>query len=178
MSQWSTEPPAPRDFAAVRLHRVPCSGILQGICTSEVVLGRRTHWDNWRTQPCPGPECVLCRDGDPGRWHGWLSLFSQAAQRQCVVQLTDLAAQAVNEAKLNFGKLRGLLLGFSRVAKRPNARIIVDARNLPVPIEQLPIGIDIRKYMQLIWDGGAGLEPYNRVTAAYGEATKREQPEP
>jgi len=131
--------------------RVPTSGGIQGIVTSEHVLGRYTHWDAYRTVPCTDNDCTLCREGNPKRWQGYISVMNQLNQRQVVLQVTPLAAQALAEAKLQYGKLRGLLALFSRIAKRPNARIHVETRQLPQPILDLPPGVDIPRYMAVIW---------------------------
>lgn len=151
MTTWSNIPPDPRDFANIRLVRVPASGAILGIVTSNDIEGCWTHWDKYRTQPCPGEDCPLCRDGQPRRWQGWLSLVSQVTERQIVVQVSPLAAQTLGEIRTKYGKLRGLLVEFTRAAKRPNARIIVEARQLPKPPAHLPPPVNIQKYMELIW---------------------------
>ena len=152
MTTWSTELPEPRDFANIRLMRVPANGTILGVLTSHEIHGCRTHWDRYRTQPCPGEhDCPLCLAGTPWRWQGWLSLLSQISDRQIVVQVSPLAAQALNEIRQKYGHLRGLLTQFSRATKRPNGRIIVEARQLPKPIENLPPPVDIQHYMEMIW---------------------------
>lgn len=156
--EWTSVPPAPGDFAAVRLHRVPTAGSITGIITSTQIYGCWTHWDSYRTQPCPGPDCKLCKDGNPGRWHCWISIYSQMYGRQAVVQLTALAAQSLLQQCERYPSMRGVLVNFSRSAKRPNARIIVETRQLSQPIDALPAEIDIPKYMGLIWQASKHLD--------------------
>lgn len=163
--QWSAEPPAARDFAAIRLMRVPTVGSIQGIATAECVMGTNTHWANSRTVPCDETGCALCRDGHPRRWHGYLDIYDQLTQRQTVVQVTDLGAQQLHAISQKYGTLRGLLLSFSRIAKRPNARIQVDARQIPQAISDLPAPVNIPAYMSVIWQtSGDTLEPTHRPT--------------
>jgi hypothetical protein len=158
MPLWSTTPPDPHEFATIRLMRVPQSGSLLGLITSEEVLGCYTHWDTYRTQPCPGDGCPLCLDGQPKRWQGYLSLQSQSTQKQVVVQITALAAQQLQQEKARYGHIRGLLADFSRVAKRPNARILVQCRQLPQPPLDLVQPVNIPKYMALIWQSNGELK--------------------
>lgn len=158
MPAWSSQLPEPRTYAEIRLIRVPTGGLLQGIITSEEVLGCPTHWDNFRTQPCDGPDCELCKKGKPSRWQGYISLFNQLNGHQCVVQLTDLAAQQLDQFRRRYGHIRGLLAAFSRVAKRPNARIQVETRELPTPVPNLPGAVDIKAYMAMIWQTEGALE--------------------
>jgi hypothetical protein len=155
---WTNHAPAPRDFALVRLVRVPCTGIIQGIITAEDYLGCYTHWDKYRTQPCTGNGCPYDKAGVPRRWQGYIDIYGQLTERQIVIQITPLAAQALDAAKKHYGYLRGLLVAFDRVAKRPNARIQVATRQLPQPFPQLPTPIDIRKYMALIWQSDQAFE--------------------
>jgi len=150
-------PPEPREFAAIRLVRVPTTGILQGIVTSHDVIGCWTHWDSYRTQPCPGENCDLCRKGHPRRWQGYFSVYSDLTRRQAVIQITPIAAQTLRAAKEQYGYLRGLLVGLSRIAKRPNARIAIETRQLPQPPADLPEAVDIPKYMSLIWQTNGDL---------------------
>ena len=154
---WTNRAPEPREFALIRLVRVPCTGTIQGVITAEEYLGCYTHWDTYRTQPCPGHDCPSCRDGRPARWQGYIDIYGQLTERQFVVQITPLAAQALDEARTHYGKLRGLLVNFDRVAKRPNARINVGTRQLPQPFPNLPQPVDIRKYMALIWQSNGDL---------------------
>lgn len=156
-TDWTNHAPSPREFALIRLIRVPTSGCVTGICTAREYLGCYTHWDTHRTQPCPGKNCPHCREGKPARWQGYLDIYGQLTERQFVIQITPLAAQALDQAKNHYGFLRGLLLQFDRVAKRPNARINVGTRQLPQPFPNLPDPVDIKKYMALIWQSTGDL---------------------
>ena len=155
---WTNQAPDPREFALIRLVRVPCAGVLQGILTAEEYLGTNTHWDTYRTQPCPGADCKLCHEGKPFRWQGYIDVFGQLSERQIVIQITPLAAQALDEARRRYGYLRGLLASFERVAKRPNARIVIETRQLTQPHPRLPPPVDIRKYMSLIWQSNGEMQ--------------------
>jgi len=157
MSIWSSAAPDPREFATIRLIRVPTSGGVTGLITANEVIGCYTHWDTYRTQPCPGDGCPLCLDGQPKRWQGYLSLQSQTTQRQVVLQITALAAQQLHQEKVRYGYIRGLLAEFSRAAKRPNGRILVQCRQLPNAPTDLSEPVNIPKYMALIWQSNGDL---------------------
>lgn len=157
MSFWTTKAPDPREFATIRLMRVPTAGAILGVITSEEVLGCYTHWDTYRTQPCPGNGCPLCLQGQPKRWQGYISIQDQTTQKQAVIQLTALAAQQLEQERARYGHLRGLLTQFSRAAKRPNGRILVQCRQLPNPPTDLDPPVNIPKYMALIWQSNGDL---------------------
>lgn len=170
MPSWSNVAPEPRDFANIRLMRVPAKGNLLGIITSEEVIGCYTHWDKSRTQPCPDKTCTKCHEGIPRRWQAWISLVSQVTDRQIVVQVSPLAHQALDEARAKYGYLRGLLCQLSRQAPRENARIIVDTRQLPKPPDGLPPPVDIQRYMENIWQEKQHLARSADYTAKIGKA--------
>ncbi len=162
MSQWTEEIPDPKDFAAIRLIRVPTAGTITGLITSPNIIGCWTHWDAYRTQPCPGLEpppnpephwqpCRLCKDAQPRRWHAWISLYLEVQSRQIVLQLPTLAATNLRDARAQYGYLRGLVAAFSRQHKRPNSRILVETRPLLRPQTFVPEPVDIKRYMSLIW---------------------------
>lgn len=151
MPTWTSKAPDPRDFANIRLVRVPATAAITGIVTSHTYLGCYTHWDSYRTQPCGEESCKLCKEGQPRRWQCYFSIMGQASRRQIVVQLTPLAAQSLDEAIERYGSLRGLLINLTRANRRPNSRIIVETRALPMPDPNLPEGVDIKRYMELIW---------------------------
>jgi len=157
MTIWESKPPENREYAAVRLMRVPMTGTITGIVTSAAYVGCYTHWDAYRTQPCEGPKCQLCLEGKPRRWQAYLSLMSQTTKRQIVLQITPLCAEALDAEIKRYGYLRGLLAAFGRVAKRPNARVYAEIRQLPDPYPDLPEGVDIRKYMSMIWQSNGDL---------------------
>jgi hypothetical protein len=84
-------------------------------------------------------------------------MMNQMTHRQHVVQVTPLAKKALDEAKQQYGHLRGLLILFGRIAKRNNARITVETRQLTQPVPNLLQPVDIPRYMALIWQSNGDL---------------------
>jgi len=162
MSDWDNAVPPQRDYATIQLMRVPNSARLLGIAINTLLQGRTTHWDGRRTGPCPGTTCPMCRDGHIGRWHAYVPLFNQSSGKIFVVQLTALAAGALQEEAQRYKTLRGLLLQISRVKPRDNARILIEARALPVLPHDLPDPIDIPRFMASVWNSKPGFPDHNR----------------
>jgi hypothetical protein len=135
--------------------RVPTSNRLIGIALNHTLDITTTHWDGRRTGPCTGANCPHCRNGHPGRIHAFVPLYSQSSGKIAVIQLTDIAAGALQEEARRYKGLRGLLLQISRVQPRDNARILIEARKLPVDPPDLPEPIDVRRFMASIWNSNA-----------------------
>lgn len=152
MAQWSNEVPTQREYASIQLMRVPTTNRILGITINHTLDVTTTHWDGRRTGPCTGANCPQCRDGHPGRVHAFVPIYGQASQRIVVVQLTDLAAGILQEEARHYKALRGLLLAIYRAKPRDNARIILDVRKLPVDPPDLPEPIDVRRFMESIWN--------------------------
>jgi len=152
MDDWTTERPEPREFAAIPLIRVPPAGLIVGTITSLEVLSRNTHFAQHRTQPCPGDDCPHCLAGYSKRPHSYLSFVNRANNRQYVLELTGLAADAVFEAAKRYGHLRGLDFQAQRKQKRPNGRVEVALCPCPAGEERLPPPVDIRKFMAMLWN--------------------------
>ena len=153
MAQWTSDVPADREYASIQLIRVPPVQKLVGISINQLILGCPTHWDGRRTSACVGTGCPHCRDGHAGRWHAYVPIYNQASGHIAVVQLTKLAAGSLHEEALRYGALRGLLLQIYRAKPRDNGRILLDARKLPHEPADLPAPIDVKAFMESIWNG-------------------------
>jgi hypothetical protein len=109
-NNWQNRPPEPTEFAGIRLVRVGPGKSIEAIITCDHLIGANTHFAHRRTQPCTGPDCSLCRDAVPARWHGYLSIWSTRNRSQAVLELTALAAVPVADYDDRKGGLRGALI--------------------------------------------------------------------
>lgn len=154
MHDWSNQPPRSREFAGVALTRVPASGPLAGIITSEDLLGKPTHWTKGRTLPCTGPDCPHCKEQCPKRWHAYISYLELVTRKHAVLEITALAAEQLKNALIVKGFLRGLEFQAVRRAHRPNGPITFLFRVAPEGIAALPPPIDVRRFMAVLWNMG------------------------
>lgn len=157
MPIWQDEPPQPHEFGGVRLLRVPPRGWTHGTITSHRLIGTYTHFSSRRTQPCSGPTCSLCAEGQPPRWHGYLSILSSSSARHLVLELTALAAQPVAEYQKRHGSLRGATIKAERAGNRPNSPVHVEVTPADTDLRTLPAEVHIRRYLATIW--GIELDP-------------------
>jgi len=152
MTTWTSNIPAHHEYSTIQLLRVPAATKLLGITINRTLEGCITHWDGRRTSACPGDECPIHRAGHAGRWHAYVPIWGQTSGKIAVIQLTALAAGALQEEAQRWGTLRGLLIQISRVKPRDNARIVIEARKLPTEPLDLPQPIDVQRFMDAIWN--------------------------
>ena len=148
---WQNRPPAPTEFAGVRLYRVPPGKSVEAIITCEHMIGAVTHFAHRRTQPCTGPDCSLCIDGVPGRWHGYLSVWSTRNRTQHVLELTALAAFPVAKYDDRQSSLRGATINASRMGNRPNSPVTCSIAPTDLDLRTLPRAINLERFLMTLW---------------------------
>ena len=149
---WKNEPPAPTEFAGVRLLRVGTGKVADAIVTSDILIGRDTHYWKRRTNPCTGPDCPCCLDAVPARWHGYLSVLSTHSRTHFVLELTALAAVPVAEYAKRKGSLRGALIHAARLGNKPNSPVNVQISGSDADLRTLPHGINLKRFLCTIWN--------------------------
>jgi hypothetical protein len=152
MDHWINRPPTPTEFAGIRLVRVPPNKTIEAIATSETLIGCNTHFAHRRTQPCNGPDCSLCLDGVPARWHGYISIFSTRSRTHAVLELTSLAAQPIADYQDRHGTLRGAQITATRIGNRPNAPVSVSICPCDVDLRTLPRPVCLQKFLTVLWN--------------------------
>jgi len=149
---WKNEPPAPTEFAGIRLGRVQAGRDYEAIITSDAMVGRDTHYWKRRTTPCTGPDCPCCLDGTPARWHGYLSVLSTRSRTHHVLELTALAAVPVAEYARRKGSLRGALIQARRLGNRPNSPVNLTCSASDADLRTLPRGVNLKRFLCTIWN--------------------------
>lgn len=148
---WINRPPAPTEFAGIRLGRVQPGRDFEGIVTCEHLVGANTHFAKRRTQPCTGPDCPWCADAIPAHWHGYLSVWSTRHRTQHVLELTALAAVSVADYDDKKGSLRGAMILARRTGNRPNSPVSVTISATDSDLRLLPRGVNVKKFLCTLW---------------------------
>jgi hypothetical protein len=151
MENWKNRPPAPNEFGGIRLLRVPKAKTLELLITSDHLIGCDTHFSHRRTIPCTGPNCPLCLDGSPARWHGYVSICSTRQNAQAVLELTALAAQPVIDYQDRHGSLRGARLKAMRVGNHDNSPVNCSLEPSDVDLRTLPAAVHLENFLTVIW---------------------------
>jgi hypothetical protein len=151
MDNWKNRPPQPNEFGGVRLLRVPKGKTLDLLITSDTLIGCDTHFSHRRTIPCTGPNCPMCLDGQPARWHGYVSICSTRQTAQAVLELTALAAQPVIDYQDRHGSLRGARLTASRVGNHENSPVHCSLTPSDTDLRQLPSAVHLENFLSVIW---------------------------
>lgn len=151
MDDWINRPPAPTEFAGIRLIRVATAKTLEAIITCDHLVGRNTHFAKRRTQPCTGPDCPWCADATPAHWHGYLSVLSTRNRTQLVLELTALAAGPVADYDDKKGSLRGAMLVAQRTGNRPNSPVQATISPSDADLRTLPRSVNLKKFLCALW---------------------------
>jgi hypothetical protein len=178
MDNWTDQPPAPTQFAGIRLIRVPPGKTIEGLITSTHLVGRDTHFAHRRTQPCTGPDCSLCADAVPARWHGFIGIWSTRSRTQAVLELTALAAAPVADYAARHGSLRGATIQATRAGNRPNSPVTVTIAPTDTDLRQLPREIAIKRFLCLLWSIDEPCEPEQNDPTPEPNIRKNRQPDP
>lgn len=149
---WSDRPPAPTEFAGLRLIRVAAGSRAAGICLSQNLIGCYTHYTRRRTIPCEGAGCQFCEDSGPPRWHGYVALQSLANKTVAVLELTALAAVPLADYLDRQGTLRGARIDATRTGSRANAPVTATVQPADIDLRQLPREPNVRRFLEILWD--------------------------
>lgn len=149
---WENDPPAPTEFAGLRLIRVGTARELECVITSDALTGRQTHFWKRRTTPCTGPDCPACIDAVPARWHGYVSAISSRTKAQFVLELTALAAHPIAEYLKRKGTLRGAMLVARRIGSKPNSPVTCVISPCDCDLRTLPRAVHMKKFLCTVWN--------------------------
>ena len=151
MNDWDDNPPAPTEFAGIRLIRVPKGQVLVGIITSPTLVGRYTHFVRRRTIPHYDVDCQECLTGSEPRWHGYISIWSPTGHAHSVLELTALAAAPVKDFQDRHGSLRGAEIHAQRMGNAPNSPVQTRLDAADHDLRRIPQPVDLRAFLCTIW---------------------------
>jgi hypothetical protein len=149
---WSPEPPTERSSISIELRRCPARGKLTAIILSDFALWTQTHYFHGRTQPCGGQACEACAQGAARRTVGYVAVMAPATGERFLLQLTDLAAEAINARMATHRTLRGALLEQERPDGRKNGRVRTRIGSPKKEWADLPPTPLVAKIMAQIWE--------------------------
>jgi len=152
MPKWSNTPPPEADHAAFRILRTPADQILEGIVTSNEVLGCPTHYWHNRTIPCEGEaDCPACQAGHSWRWHGYLAFVLTPGHEHALFEFTAVASDTFASFHATYGSLRACRFTARRPSNRPNGRVVITCRRLDEHTLGLPQPPDVQRILCHIW---------------------------
>jgi hypothetical protein len=136
---------------ALPLVRTPPRGILRLMATGHELTGTYIHWYAGRSQPCRGDQCKACLEGTPARWMAYLPGRIADGPRHAIVEIPRLAAQIIQDWQQENGSLRGAILEFTRLSKRPNGRVSVSVARPDTERDDLPPPPDMPRCLATLW---------------------------
>lgn len=156
MPQYSrTVPDHPRG-PALPIRRTPAQRPLDGIVTSDDLIGCYTHFYKGSTIPCEGDNCKAHAEGIPFRWHAYFSAVETKTNLHFLMEVTALAAKHFTDYRDLQGTLRGCMFRTERWNRRPNGRILVQTKKANLDDRLLPSAPDLEKCLAVLWSLPAG----------------------
>lgn len=162
---WTDAPNDPSRPPTLRLIRTPADRQIELLPTTSRPLGTFTHYHLRRTIPCIAlPDCELCREGIPYRWHGYIAALLLPQREHVIFEYTAPHAQTLREYLEQFQSLRGAQITARRIAPYPNARITITVRPAGPNAPALPPEPNLAAILCAIWQVPAAPAPNNRLT--------------
>jgi len=118
---------------------------------SDDIFGSRTHWWGGRTIPCKKTGCDACTAFKESRWNGWVLAKRTDNDEKVIFEFTPPAGLTLDQAFNEFGSLRGLQIGTTRVSNRSNAKVHVRIFGVEKNVRTIPKAPDIVPIMARIW---------------------------
>lgn len=135
-SRMPTEDPSHIGWKIVR---APANGTMKLIVYSSDILGLDTHYYLGRTGPHRNFNCIACKFLTPIRWKGYLLCQDGKTGNNTILEFTAPAAKALDEAKKQFGTMRGLQIHVERAGPKANSRVqILVKGSITLPAEACP----------------------------------------
>lgn len=151
MPIWQTTPPDTPTGNGLPILRTPAGREIQAAVTCHEVLGCPTHYYQGRTIPCEEPDCPPCKEGNPWRWHGWVTAINHQSGHQFLFEFTAQASEPFTQWFKEYGSLRGCLFRAKRLGHRSNSRVHLTTKPLDMTKHPLPDAPNVRKLLSVIW---------------------------
>jgi hypothetical protein len=156
-----TLPPRDKPFGC-DLKRTPAAATLRGIITCDTLTTCDTHFYHGRTTPCEriindngrtidDSYCAPCQAKQPWRSHAYVSLFDTRAREHFILELTDAAAQPLEEYYKANGTLRGCAIQAWRPKAAANAKVQVICSPANLQSNPIPAAPNIIAALCVIW---------------------------
>jgi hypothetical protein len=152
MPVWTNQIPSDNPYNGIALLRTPASGAIAATILSDNIVGTYTHYAHGRTQPCERPDCPLCSEKVPYRYHAYIAILSERTARQAVLEITAAPAAILLAWRVEYSTLRGAHLVARRSAKRANGKVIMEVSQGHIAPNALPKAIDCTAFMSTMWN--------------------------
>lgn len=151
MLNFSSEVPDNFSGSAFQIKRTPAKSKLIAIITSDNFLGTPTHFWGGHTMPCEAPDCPACKEGNPWRWHGYMTALNPKTGEHFIFEFTAQAAETFDTYRNHHGTLRGCLFEAARRGQYRNGRLLLRCKPADLTQFQLPPAPDLLACLCHIW---------------------------
>jgi len=147
----NTPPPNPRGHTLSLVRVIPAHALV-GVITAEDLIGCHTHYWHGRTVPCETPNCKPCNEGQPFRWHAYVTFWDPTTAKHSLLELTAATATRLVEYRLAHGTLRGCYFKAQRANYAKNSRVLLDCKPADLAKINLPHEPNIPSILAIIWN--------------------------
>lgn len=147
----SDVPDDPRGYA-LPLMRCPTGRPIAAIITSDNQVGCPTHFWGGRTVPCQEENCEPCLEGNPWRWHSYLSAYSPKADDSFLFESTRRVAKMFAAYRQTHGSLRGCHFKAQRRTSARNSRVNMEMKPADLRSIRLPDPPNLIACLAIIWN--------------------------
>lgn len=151
MIAWTTTVPAQPRGPALPIRRTPANKPLTAIVTSPDLIGCYTHFYQGSTIPHAEDNCEACLNGQPYRWHAYMSAVDNYTNLHFIFECTAISAEFFTVYRSKHATLRGCLFQAKRWNSKPNGRILIQTKPADLSERQIPPAPDLIKAMAILW---------------------------
>lgn len=151
MIDWSNQVPENSKGNALPIRRTPAGKPMEAIVTSFDLIGCFTHFWKGSTHPCQGEKCEACAEGQPYRWHAYMTAVDFFTNLHMIFECTAISAEFFTAFRERYASLRGCHFKATRWNSRPNGRILITTRMANLDERTLPEPPDLKKAMAILW---------------------------
>lgn len=152
MPTWTHEIPDDPRGPALPIRRTPAHRPLIAVVTSPDLIGTYTHYWKNRTMPCTKPDCEPCAQGQPYRWHAYMSCWESTSALHFLFEVTAQAAQHFVTYRQAHGTLRGCKFRATRWRSNPNGRVLIECKPANIVEQPIPQPPDLIAVLSILWN--------------------------
>jgi len=152
MQTWPTRPNRATSQTTTPLHRSKPGRTINGIITSNDLVGAYTHFWKGRTSLCTYPECEPCSVSRSARWYGYLHIWNPETNASGILEITPSCLPAIDDWLEKFGTLRGAKISVSRASHKINSRVVATLKATNFAIDRIPPCVDVISQLCRMWE--------------------------
>lgn len=168
MVDWTNQVPESPNGHALPIRRTPANKPMEAIVTSYDLIGCFTHYWKGSTHPCEGENCEACAEGQPYRWHAYMTAVDFFTNLHFIFECTAISAEFFTCFRDKYLSLRGCHFKATRWNQRPNGRILIRTQMADLAERTLPEPPQLENCMAILWS----LPATDVQTPSYDPQTK------